>query len=110
MRSGTVRTVIDILYDRPGIAQAVNQCSQDQQSGNVNTDASEEKYGSEHDQETEMPNGIGVIGPEFFAHGDDHRAAEQTNQALNDHEINIGQSIFSEVPRLEMSKEDIGFA
>ena len=92
MRSGTVRTVIDILYDRPGIAQAVNQCSQDKQTGDVNPNAPEEKYGSEHDQETEMPNGIGVIVPEFFAHRDDHRAAEQEYQSLKDHEVKIGHT------------------
>ena len=100
----------DFPYGRPGIAQAVNQCRQDQQTGDVNTNAPEEKYGSEHDQKTEMPDGIGVIGPEFFAHRDDHRAAEQADQSLNNHDVKIGQPEFSEVPRLKISKEDIGFA
>ena len=57
-----------------------------------------------------MPDGIGVIGPEIFAHGDDHRAAEQADQSLNNHDVKIGQPEFSQVPWLEMSKEDIGFA
>ena len=77
---------------RPGIAQAVNECRQNQQTGNVNTNATEEKYGNEHEQETEMSDGIGMIVPEIFAHRDDHRAAEQEYQSLKDHEVKIGHT------------------
>ena len=68
MRNSAVRAAIDIQDDRPGIPQAVNECRQDQYSDDIWTCASKEEYRSEHDQETEMRNGIGVIGLEFFAH------------------------------------------
>ena len=110
MRSGDVRAASDIQDNRPGIAQTVSECRQDQYADNIRAYTSKEECRSEHDQETEMRNGIGVIGPEFFAHGDDYRTAEQADHALNDHVGGIGYSKFSEIPRLKKSREDIGFA
>ena len=57
-----------------------------------------------------MRNGIGVIGPEIFAHRDDHRAAEQADQSLNDHEGRVGQSQSSEIPRLKVWIKNVRFA
>ena len=110
MRSGAVRTAIDIQDDRPGIPQAVNECRQDQYADDIRTYTSNKECRSEHDQETEMPNGIGVIGLEFFTHRDDHRTTEQADQPLNDHEGGIGYPVFPEVPWLNINKENIGLA
>ena len=110
MRSVAVRPAIDIQYDRPGIPQTVNECRQDQYAGKVYANAPEKEYSSIQYQKPDMRNRIGVIGPKFFAHRDDHRTAEQTDHALNDHETSIRYPKFAEIPRLKKSKEDIGFA
>lgn len=110
MRSGAVRAAIDIQYDRPGIPHTVNESRQDQYADNIRACTSKKECRSEQNQETEMGNGIGVIGPKFFTHGDDHRAAEQANQSLNNHKGGIGYTVFLEVPWLNVIKENIGLA
>ena len=54
MRNGSVRSVIDIQYDHPGIPQAVNECRQEQWSSYIYANAPEKEYRSIQDQETEM--------------------------------------------------------
>ena len=110
MRSGDVRAASDIQDNRPGIAQTVSECRQDQYADDIRPCASQEECRSIQDQETEMRNGIGVIGLEFFPHRDDHRTAEQTDHALNDHESSIGYSQAFEIPWLNLNKENIGLA
>lgn len=57
-----------------------------------------------------MPNGIGVIGPEFFAHRDDHGTAEHADRGLNDHKSVVGYPQAFEIPWLRIWIENIGFA
>ena len=58
-----------------------------------------------------MPDGVGVICFEFFAHGKDHNTAEQTNQTLNNYENRAGHPVFPESPWHIINQiEEIGFA
>ena len=57
-----------------------------------------------------MPDRIGMICFDLPAHREDHAAAEQTDHALDNDESGIGHPVFSEIPRLEMIEEEIGFA
>ena len=54
-----------------------------------------------------MPDGIDIIGFEFFPHGKDYCTAEKENHALTDDKDVVGYAIFPEVPWLELIKKDI---
>ena len=100
----------DFLCGLPSIPQTINQGRQNQYANKINIQTPEEEYCGKEDQETEMPDGIVIIGFEFLAHGKDHSTAEQANHPLDNHKSSIGYSIFSKVPWLKINKKDIGFA
>ena len=99
----------DLPYDRESIPQAIGKCRQNQQSGEVNENTSDQENGKEKDQETNMPDGVGVIGFEFLAHGKNHSTAEQANRTLDNYKNSIGYSVFPQIPWLKMNKKEIGF-
>lgn len=57
-----------------------------------------------------MPDSVGIIGFEFFAHGKNHGTAEQADHTLTDNENTVGDAVFPEVPGLDINKKEIGFA
>ena len=101
---------LNLPYFRPGAAQTVNGCRQNQYAGDVYADTSKEKYSRKKDKKPERQNGVGVIRFEFLAHRENHSAAKQTDYPLNNDECGIGYSIFFKIPWLKMNKENIGFA
>ena len=109
---GVVKSIfaIDLPYDRKSIPQAIEECRQHQQPGDVNADTSEKENSSEEDQETNMPDGVGVIGFEFLAHGKNHSTAEQANRTLDNYKNSVGYAVFPQIPWLIMNKKEIGFA